>query len=164
MSKVKIWDGNSSINGISAEVILNNRTDLANALGDIFLVVDDSEKVVSEIQIGKVISSNYGFEAGLSLQEIADKYMEAKAQEALEAEKEKLTVEELQEEVALLSYEVTMLQEDNGVATISEGAHSPKFNLIRRWYNRSFWTEDMVMNVVEKNVITIEEAEEILGQ
>ena len=164
MSKVKIWDGKTSINGISAEEILANRNDLARALGDIFLVVDDSEEIVSEIQIGKIISSNYGFETGLSLQQIADKYMEVKKQEALKAEKERLTVEELQEEVALLSYEVIMLQEPRPVTIMSEKQHSPKFELIRRWYNRGFWNEEMVMNAVEKNVITIEEAKEIIGK
>ena len=164
MSKVKIWDEKSAINGVEAKDILANRDDLANALGDIFLVVDDSEEIVSEIQIGKIISSNYGFETGLSLQEIADKYMEVKKQEALEAEKERLTVEELQEEVALLSYEVIMLQETRVALAAAKGIHSPKFDLIRRWYNRGFWTEEMVMGVVEKNVITIEEAKEILGK
>lgn len=164
MSKVKIWDGKTSINGISAEEILANRNDLARALGDIFLVVDDSEEIVSEIQIGKIISSNYGFEAGLSLQEIADKYMEVKAQEALEAEKERLTTEELQEEVALLSYEVMSLREPVVAVALAEGEHSPKFELIRRWFNRGFWTEEMVQNAVSKNVITAEEAKEILGK
>ena len=163
MAKIKIWNGDTSINGVSAEQILANREDLRLSLGDIFLVVDDSEEVVSEIQIGKIISSIYGFEAGLSLQEIADKYMKVKEQEALEVEKERLTVEELQEEVALLSYEVIMLQEAR-VALAAADTHSPKFDLIRRWYNRGFWTEEMVMNVVEKNVITIEEAKEILGK
>ena len=164
MSKVKIWDERSAINGVEAKDILANRDDLARSLGDIFLVVDDSEEIVSEIQIGKIISSNYGFEAGLSLQEIADKYMEVKAQEALEAEKERLTTEELQEEVALLSYEVMTLREPVVAVALAEGEHSPKFELIRRWFNRGFWTEEMVQNAVAKNVITTEEAEEILGK
>ena len=164
MSKVKIWDEKSAINGVEAKDILANRDDLANALGDIFLVVDDSEEVVTEIQIGKVISSNYGFETGLSLQEIADKYMEVKAQEALEAERERLTFEELQEEVALLSYEVIMLQEPRPVTIMSEKQHSPKFELIRKWYNRGFWSEEMVLNAAEKNVITTEESKEIIGK
>ena len=35
MANIQIWDGKTSINGISAEQILANRQDLANALGDI---------------------------------------------------------------------------------------------------------------------------------
>ena len=94
---------------------------------------------------------------------IVDLYLEKRI-EMDEAEKiENLTVERLQEEVALLSYDVIMLQEPIVVLAVA-GTHSPKFDLIRRWYNRGFWTEEMVMNVVEKNVITIEEAKEILGK
>lgn len=62
------------------------------------------------------------------------------------------------------SYIIRMLQEPIVVLAVAKGTHSPKFDLIRRWYNRGFWTEEMVMNVVEKNVITIEEAKEILGK
>ena len=76
MANVQIWNGTTSINGISAEQILANRQDLANALGDIFLVVNDNGKV-TEIQIGSIIASNYGMSADLTLQEIADAYMKA---------------------------------------------------------------------------------------
>ena len=55
MANIQIWDGKTSINGISAEQILANRQDLANALGDIFLVVNDNGKV-TEIQIGSIIA------------------------------------------------------------------------------------------------------------
>ena len=95
---------------------------------------------------------------------IVDLYLEKRI-EMDEAEKiENLTVERLQEEVALLSYDVIMLQEPIVALVAAKDIHSPKFDLIRRWYNRGFWTEEMVMNVVEKNVITIEEAKEILGK
>ena len=109
MANVQIWNGTTSINGISAEQILANRQDLANALGDIFLVVDDYGKV-TEIQIGSIIASNYGMEPGMELQAIADAYMAKKEEEKVAAQQEQVTNEQLQEEVAALSYEVMMLQ------------------------------------------------------
>ena len=133
MANVQIWDGTTSINGINAEQILANRQDLANALGDIFLVVNDNGKV-TEIQIGSIIASNYGMSADLTLQEIADAYMVKKEEEKLQAEQERLTNEELQEEVATLSYEVMMLQSDTvSTSALSTEEHSPKFKMIKIW-------------------------------
>ena len=158
---IEIWDEISPINGISAEEVLANRPDLASAHGDIFLVKENG--VIVGIEVGQIIKANLGYAEDMTLQEIADLYLEKRI-EMDEAEKiENLTVERLQEEVALLSYDVIMLQEPIDVLAAA-GTHSPKFDLIRRWYNRGFWTEEMVMNVVEKNVITIEEAREILGK
>ena len=36
------------------------------------------------------------------------------------------------------------------------------FEKIKRWYRQGLWTEDMVMNAVEKGVISQAEAEQIL--
>lgn len=164
MANIQIWDGKTSINGISAEQILANRQDLANALGDIFLVVNDNGKV-TEIQIGSIIASNYGFDSNLDIQGIADAYMAKKEEEKLQAEQEKLTVEELQGEVATLSYDVMMLQ-PNTVSTsaLSTEAHSPKFKMIKIWYKKGFWTEGMVQDAANKGVITQEEFNEIVNK
>ena len=86
MKTIQIWDGQSPINGIEAEVVLANRDDLRRALGDIFLVMQGEQ--VCEIQIGKIIAANYGMEEGMSLQEIADAYMVKKQEEAEAAEVE----------------------------------------------------------------------------
>lgn len=164
MANIQIWDGKTSINGISAEQILANRQDLANALGDIFLVVNDNGKV-TEIQIGSIIASNYGFDSNLDIQGIADAYMAKKEEEKLAAEEEKLTVEELQEEVATLSYEVMMLQSDTvSASALSTETHSPKFKMIKIWYKKGFWTESMVQDAVNKNVIIQEEFNEIVNK
>ena len=164
MANVQIWDGTTSINGINAEQILANRQDLANALGDIFLVVNDNGKV-TEIQIGSIIASNYGMSADLTLQEIADAYMVKKEEEKLQAEEERLTNEELQEEVATLSYEVMMLQSDTvPTSALSAETHSPKFKMIKIWYKKRFWTEGMVQDAVNKGVITQEEFNEIVNK
>ena len=109
MARVEIWNGKTAINNVPAEKVLANRQDLANALGDIFLVVDDYGKV-TEIQIGSIIASNYGMEPGMELQAIADAYMTKKEEEKVAAQQEQVTNEQLQEEVAALSYEVMMLQ------------------------------------------------------
>ena len=164
MANIQIWDGKTSINGISAEQILANRQDLANALGDIFLVVNDNGKV-TEIQIGSIIASNYGFDSSLDIQGIADAYMAKKEEERQQAEEEKLTVDELQEEVATLSYDVMMLQPDTvSASALSTETHSPKFKMIKIWYKKGFWTEGMVQDAVNKDVITQEEFNEIVNK
>lgn len=164
MANIQIWDGKTSINGISAEQILANRQDLANALGDIFLVVNDNGKV-TEIQIGSIIASNYGFDSSLDIQEIADAYMVKKEEERQQAEEEKITVDELQEEVATLSYDVMMLQPDTvSASALSTETHSPKFKMIRIWYKKGFWTESMVQDAVDKGVITQKEFNEIVNK
>ena len=164
MANIQIWDGTTSINGISAEQILANRQDLANALGDIFLVVNDNGKV-TEIQIGSIIASNYGFDSSLDIQGIADAYMAKKEEEKLQAEQERLTVEELQGEVATLSYDVMMLQPDTvSASALSTEEHSPKFKMIKIWYKKGFWTEGMVQDAVDKSVITQAEFNEIVNK
>ena len=169
MQRVVIWDEVSPINGVPAERVLENRPDLVAAHGDIFLVVDDYDRV-SEIQIGSIIASNYEMSPGMSLQEIADAYMVKKQEEAEAAEVERMDVEELQEEVATLSYDVMVCQAalNGGVAAaaveLAEGEHSPKFNKIRMWYNRGFWTKEMVGMAVHLGHLTDAERVEIVGE
>ena len=40
--------------------------------------------------------------------------------------------------------------------------HSPKFNLVKRYYNRKLWSKQMMLNAIGKWV-TKEEYEEIVG-
>lgn len=169
MLHVVIWDEVSPINGIPADVVLANRPDLVAAHNDIFLVVDAYNKV-NEIQIGSTIAANYQMEPGLSLQEIADAYMVKKQEEEEATEVERMGVEELQEEVAILSYDVMVCQAamNGGVAAVAvelnEGEHSPKFNKIRMWYNRGFWTKEMVGMAVHLGHLTDNERVEIVGE
>ena len=168
MKTIQIWDGQSPINGVDANVILDNRDDLRRALGDIFLVKQGDQ--VCEIQIGSIIAANYGMEEGLSLQEIANAYMVKKQEEAEAAEIERMGVEELQEEVAMLSYDVMVCQAamNGGVAAVAveleEGEHSPRFNRIRMWFNRGFWTKEMVGMAVHLGHLSEAERIEIIGE
>ena len=114
MLYARVWDEKSPINGVPAEQVLANRQDLVAAHGDIFLVVDEYDKV-SEIQIGKVIASNYNMGVELGLQEIAEMYLVKKEEEKAAAEQEVMINEELQAELAALSYDVMMLQMNMGV-------------------------------------------------
>jgi hypothetical protein len=169
MQRVVIWDEVSPINGVPAERVLENRPDLVAAHGDIFLVVDAYDRV-NEIQIGATIAVNYGMEPGMELQAIADAYMVKKQEEEEAAEVERMTNEELQEEVAVLSYDVMVCQAamNGGVAAVAvelnEGEHSPKFNKIRMWYNRGFWTKEMVGMAVHLGHLTDNERVEIVGE
>ena len=169
MQRVIIWDEVSPINGIPAEKVLENRPDLVAAHGDIFLVVDAYDRV-NEIQIGATIAANYDMEPGMELQAIADAYMVKKQEETEAAEIERMGVEELQEEIATLSYDVMVCQAalNGGVAAVAvelaEGEYSPKFNKIRMWYNRGFWTKEMVGMAVHLGHLTDAERIEIVGE
>ena len=67
-----------------------------------------------------------------------------------------------EEIIASLTYEVMMLQEPVSIATLINN-HSPKYNLIKSWFNKGYWNEEMLLNAVEKHYITEEEMNEILG-
>ena len=170
MQRVVIWDEVSPINGVPAERVLENRPDLVAAHGDIFLVVDDYNRV-NEIQIGATIAANYGMEPGMELQAIADAYMVKKEEEAAAAEVERITNDELQEEVAILSYDVMVLQAatmNGGVvavaAELEEGPRSAKFQKIKVWYSKGFWTKEMVGMAVHLGHLSEAERIEIIGE
>ena len=38
------------------------------------------------------------------------------------------------------------------------------YEKIKKWYKQGLWTEEMVLNAVQKGVLTEEQAAEILGQ
>ena len=111
MRVVKVWDGKESINGVPAKDVLANREDLKRALGDIFLVLVNGQ--VTQIEIGTIIKSIYDLNENLSIQEIAEAYLAIKEEEETRERQEQLTNEELQEQVAMLSYQVMMLENNN---------------------------------------------------
>ena len=71
-------------------------------------------------------------------------------------------MEQQEEIIASLTYELMMLQEPVSIATLINN-HSPKYNLIKSWFNKGYWNEDMLLNAVEKHYITEEEMNEIIG-
>lgn len=159
MKHVKVWNGLDPINGIPANRVLENREDLANALGDIFLVMNGDQ--VLQIEIGSVIRAIYDFSEELDIQGIADAYLIRKQEDDARQEQEVLTIEELQEEVALLSYDNMIMQSqmNGGVAVANmnldeEYVESPKHSLIKRWYAKGFWTAEMVQIAVNCGQLT----------
>ena len=70
---------------------------------------------------------------------------------------------EQQDEInASLTYDIMMLQEPISIATLINN-HSPKYNLIKSWFNKGYRNEEMLLNAVEKHYITEEEMNEIIG-
>ena len=67
-----------------------------------------------------------------------------------------------EEIIASLTYEVMMLQEPITTVNLINN-HSPKYNLIKSWFNKGYWNEEMLLNAVKKHYITEEEMNEILG-
>lgn len=107
---VRLWDGKTSINGVSAEKILESREDLKSALGDIFLVMQGQQ--VCEIQIGKTISSNYEMDEGLTIEEIAENYLLKKEEELQKQKQEQLNINEMQNKISILESENKELKEE----------------------------------------------------
>lgn len=118
MLTVQVWDEVSPLNGIPAEEIFANRDDLDRARGDIFLVYHNG--VLAQIEIGEIIRGNYGFDPNLSIEETANQYLETREIEAQKAKERQLTVEELQEQVAMLSYQVMMMGADTVLEEVVE--------------------------------------------
>ena len=81
----------------------------------------------------------------------------------LEREVESLRLEDA--EFAGVVYEL-MIAGDFGVeiAMFAIGQHSRRFSMIQRWYNKGFWTADMVADAVDAGWITEEERVEIVGE
>ncbi len=70
----------------------------------------------------------------------------------------------LQDELmAEMFFNLMMLQEMS-IMTMSLGARSPKFDTIKKWYDRGFWDEAMLEVAVEKGQITEDEMNEILSK
>ena len=67
-----------------------------------------------------------------------------------------------EEIIASLTYELMMLQEPMVSSTLINN-HSPKYNLIKSWFNKGYWNEEMLLNAVKKHYITEEEMNEIIG-
>ena len=67
-----------------------------------------------------------------------------------------------EEIIASLTYELMMLQEPMASSTLNNN-QSPKYNLIKSWFNKGYWNEEMLLNAVEKHYITEEEMNEIIG-
>lgn len=107
MLRVQRWDGKSPINGISAEIVLESRKDIASNLNDVFLVINEYD-IVTEIQFGKTIAANNNIDPGKSLKEIANEYLIIKQRKAEEEEnivKEKVKLEEQTMKIDLLQAE-----------------------------------------------------------
>ncbi len=167
MKSVKVWNGVEAINGIPAERILAEREDLANALGDIFLVMQGNQ--VLQIEIGSIIRAIYEFDEEMPIQEVAEAYLARHEEEKALAAQEQITVDELQEEVALLSYDNMMIKNQlNGGAAVAmlledEEIESPKFKMVNKWYKKGFWNEDMVRDAAMVGWITQVECDKILN-
>lgn len=112
MLRVEIWNGKTPINGVNANVILENRKDIACNLNDIFLVINEHD-IVTEIQFGKTIATNNKIDPGKSLQEIAEEYLIIKKSEEDNEIKEQINLEEQSKKIDILNSQNANLLLDN---------------------------------------------------
>lgn len=157
----KIWNKIDKINGVDAEHFINNLA--IRETDGVFLIVDDNDNV-SAVEIDRIIKNVYKLDSSLTTDEVAQEYIRIKKEEELLAMEERLTIEELQEEVAILSYEIMMNIETNRKATnaTKRGEYSSSFKKVKTWFNKGFWDKEMVNNAAIKGVITKEEVDKII--
>ena len=169
MLKYKVWNRQDTINGVSAEEIIKSLN--IKESDEIFLILIG--EIVTEIQFKHIIQSNLGFEGTLTCEEVAQKYIEYRILEEERAKLEIVTIEKQQAQIASLKEENEMqeemisnityeLMQISEVSLVCRSIHSPKYEMIKRWFVKGFWTEDMISKALELNQLTKEEYEEII--
>lgn len=101
--KIKIWDKKTSINGISATVILKNRKDLENE--EEILLLEDDYGNITHIEIPRIIQSNLKLAQNLTALEIGQAYLEYLITQENQIEQDKITHEQLIEKTNVLEKE-----------------------------------------------------------
>lgn len=90
----KIWDKKESINNVSAEEVLNSMPELKNA--DVILLIQNNR--VTNIEDKDVLISNLNLDSSLSIQEVAEKYIQHLEELKKQEIKEKLSYDALLEQ------------------------------------------------------------------
>ena len=70
--KYKIWNKTEEINGVSADIILENNPIFKN--DDVFLILDDYDTVM-RIESCKIIKSVYGLDKNMTVEKVADHHV-----------------------------------------------------------------------------------------
>nr|DAH12592.1 MAG TPA: hypothetical protein [Caudoviricetes sp.] len=103
----KIWDKKESINNVSAEEVLNSMPELKNS--DVILLIQNNR--VTNIEDKDVLISNLNLDSNLSVQEVAEKYIQHLEELKKQEIKEKLSYNELLEQYVNLESCVLELAE-----------------------------------------------------
>lgn len=90
----KIWDKKESINNVSAKEVLNSMPELKNT--DVILLIQNNR--VTNIEDKDVLISNLNLDSNLSVQEVAEKYIQHLEELKKQEIKEKLSYNELLEQ------------------------------------------------------------------
>lgn len=90
----KIWDKKESINNVSAEEVLNYMPELKNA--DVILLIQNNR--VTNIEDKDVLISNLNLDSDLSVQEVAEKYIQHLEELKKQEIKERLSYDALLEQ------------------------------------------------------------------
>ncbi len=98
----KIWNKKDSIKGFDANFIIKRNSIKEN--DEVFLVLDDLNKVVA-IETVNTIKSTYNLDVGLSADETAQEYLKIKEEKKIQAEKDRITLEEATNKISILQEE-----------------------------------------------------------
>lgn len=105
----KIWDRKENINNVNAEYFIESLN--IRETDGVFLILDSNEEVQA-VEIDRIIKGVYNLDKNLSVEEVAQEYIKIKEEEKLQAEKERLTLEEQQDKISILEAENETLKQE----------------------------------------------------
>lgn len=110
--KYKIWNKIDDINDINADIVIESHR--IKEKDEVFLILDKMDNV-TEIQIKNTIISGYDLDVNLTVEEVAQKYIEIKEQEKIQIEKDQVTLEEVTKKISILEAENKALKESQDI-------------------------------------------------
>lgn len=103
MMKYKIWDKKEQINGVEASYFIDSLKIKEN--DGVFLILDSQDNVQA-VEIDRIIKGVYELDSNLTIEEVAQRYIEIKEEEKLEAQKSLY-------EQQIMSEKIDTLEDDN---------------------------------------------------
>lgn len=99
--KAIVWNKQDAINGISAYEVIHSHN--IKESDEIFLVMNGGR--VTELQFKDIIASNYNLDINMTVEQVAQKYVELREQEALKIQQEEQNKVSQQEQIDALKQE-----------------------------------------------------------
>lgn len=131
MYKVKIWDKIESINGVDAKNVIKSHR--IKETDDIFLVLNNYDRIL-ELNFVDVIRANFNLSQSLTKEQVAQEYLRIREEERLQAEKEQVSLEQQAEKISILEAENEKLkveqEQQNEEILVNMLANTEMFEMI----------------------------------
>lgn len=131
MYKVKIWDKIESINGVDAKNVIKSHR--IKETDDIFLVLNNYDRIL-ELNFVDVIRANFNLSQSLTKEQVAQEYLRIREEERLQAEKEQVSLEQQAKKISILEAENEKLkveqEQQNEEILVNMLANTEMFEMI----------------------------------